>query len=68
MNLKQYVEIFSEEHIDGELLIECDEDILETDLSVSRKLHRNRLMKVISGRHSAENIIKGEDPYVRLVH
>ncbi len=68
MNLKQYSEKFTEEQIDGELLVECDAEVLESDLGVTRKLHRNRLIKVITGRHSAESIIKGEDPYVQLVH
>ena len=55
-----------EEQIDGELLAECDEVILEGDLGITSKLHRSRLMKVVSGRHSAQNIIDGHNPYVQF--
>jgi len=33
-------------------------------LQITSKLHRVRLLKLISGRHSAESIMKGDDPYV----
>lgn len=56
-----------QEHIDGELLAECNDAILENELAVSSKLHRNRLMKLITGKHSALAILEGEDPYVTLV-
>ena len=38
--------------------------VLETELKMTSKLHRVRLMKIVSGKHSAENILRGEDPYV----
>ena len=63
MKLSQYKENFSDESIDGEVLAECDETILEEELSVRNKLHRARLMKVISGKHSATSLSKGLDPY-----
>ena len=52
------------ERVNGEILIECDEHVLEADLQVMSKLHRVRLWKIINGKHSAESILKGEDPYV----
>jgi len=49
MGLKQYQDQFKTEQITGEILLECDDDMLASDLGVSSKLHRKRLMKVISG-------------------
>ena len=64
MGLKQYQNKFKEEQMNGELLSDCDEDVLKNDLGVASKLHRMRLLKVIVGRHSARSILAGEDPYV----
>ncbi|XP_064390464.1 uncharacterized protein LOC135338305 [Halichondria panicea] len=64
MGLKAYQEAFMAERVNGEVLLECDEDVLLNELKVTSKLRRVRLLKVISGRHSAEQILKGEDPYV----
>lgn len=63
MSLKQYQGKFKEEQVNGEILSECEEDVLQSDLGVSSKLHRMRLLKVISGRHSARCILSGDDPY-----
>lgn len=67
MKLSQYRELFLEESIDGEILAECDESLLEQELHITNKLHRSRLMKVITGRHSARNIQYGVDPYAGTV-
>jgi hypothetical protein len=66
MELSQYKEVFIKESVSGEILADCDNDILQTDLGVASRLHRLRLMKVISGRHSAASLIEGADPYVIL--
>ena len=50
MSLKSYQDIFKREQVNGEILSECDEEVLSSDLGVSSKLHRMRLMKVISGK------------------
>lgn len=63
MGMKQYQEVFKIEQVNGEILTECDDELLASDLGVSSKLHRMRLMKVITGRHSARSILAGEDPY-----
>lgn len=63
MKLTQYKQGFLEENIDGEILAECDDTLLEQELHIQNKLHRHRLMKVITGRHSAQNIQHGLDPY-----
>lgn len=64
MGMKQYYTSFLSERVTGEIFLECDEQVLETELKVTSKIHRVRLMKIISGKHSAEIIMKGEDPYV----
>ena len=63
MHLSQYKSEFLEETIDGEVLAECDEAILENELQIQNKIHRTRLMKVITGRHSPRNLRDGLDPY-----
>ncbi len=64
MGLKQYEGMFSREKITGEILGECDDNVLAQELKITSKLHRVRLLKVVSGRHSAESILRGGDPYV----
>lgn len=60
MNLAQYKDKFREEQVDGEILADCDEAMLEQDLLLSA-IHRNRLMKLITGIHSASSLVAGED-------
>ncbi len=43
--------------ISGEILLECDEDILENELHVSSRIHRIRLTKLINGKVSARNVL-----------
>ena len=63
MNIPQYVEKFAQEVVDGELLLELTDDILATELNVSSPLHRKRILKLITGDHSAEGYFMGEGPY-----
>lgn len=65
MDLSQYKESFAREHVTGELLFELEEDDLHSDLGVTSRIHRIRLLKVIKGSHSAQSILSGLDPYVR---
>ena len=67
MNLSQYSEVFMEESIDGEILAECNDSLLEKELHITNKVHRSRLLKVISGRHSAHNLRHGLDPYAGII-
>ncbi len=59
---------FAENGIDGEILCECDEQLLEGELGVSRKIQRMKLMKVISGRYSTRKILDGDESYVLFDH
>jgi len=58
MGLDQYVEKVTSEQISGEILLECDESVLKDEIGISSKIHRIRLMKVISGQHSAKGILE----------
>ena len=64
MHLAQYKDIFASEEITGEIFAELDEEILQMELGVSVKIHRIRLMKVINGKYSVQQILSGIDPYV----
>lgn len=66
MNLGQYKEVFHYEQIDGDTLAACDEEILLRELSIKNKLHRTRLMKIITGKLSAGNVLKGHIPSYTL--
>lgn len=63
MGLSQHQESFQAERVSGEIMLECDDTILKEELKITSRLQRVRLMKVIQGRHSAEMLICGEDPY-----
>ena len=45
------------ESIDGVILVECDEPILQHELGVSSKQDRIKLMRIISGQCSALSIL-----------
>ena len=49
MGMRQYAEKFKQEQVNGEILAECDEQVLTDDLGVTSKLHRMRLIKIVSG-------------------
>lgn len=66
MQLQQYKQKFADESISGEILADLDDKILQEELGVTSRLHCLRLMKVVNGKHSAERILKGENPYVLL--
>ena len=63
MHLAQYKDVFASEQITGEVLAELDEEILQKELEISVKIHRIRLMKVINGKYSVQQILSGNDPY-----
>ena len=57
LQLSQYKEAFEREQVDGEVLLELDDEMLQHELGVNFKIHRLRLMKIISGSNSAENLV-----------
>ena len=58
MDMSQYRQSFRREQVTGVVLALVDDDILKTDLSVSSKLHRTRLLKIVSGEVS---VVGGKD-------
>lgn len=57
--LSQYRDIFTRETMTGDILLECNEDILKHELGIESKLHRIKLMKLINGHHSAQSYLQG---------
>ena len=43
--------------LDGEILSELDEQSLENDLGISSKIHRIRLMQIVTGSRSAKDFL-----------
>ena len=58
MNLGKYLTQFYSEQIDGQLLSECDEEILQHELNITNVVHRTRLMKIVTGEQSAVDILR----------
>ena len=46
IGMKQYSEVFQEERINGEVLADMDDEMMQSDLGINSKLHRMKLMKV----------------------
>ena len=57
MNFGQYKETIARECVDGEILSELDEKSLENDLGISSKIHRIRLMQIVTGSRSAKDFL-----------
>ena len=64
MDLGQYRETFLRERISGDVLLDLDDAILQEELGMASRIHRIRIAKLIRGRHSAQSILNGVDPYV----
>lgn len=52
MDLGQYTSVFTKENVTGNDLAYLDDDDLENVLGICNRLHRIRLMKIISGQSS----------------
>ena len=60
--MSQYKTKFVEEQIGGDILIECDENVLEKELGMSLKIHRVKLLQVMTGQKSAMALLAGKSP------
>ena len=60
MGLNKYKEQFIKEGITGSLLSEFDEEILETELNVKSRIHRIKLMKIIQGSQSIDELFNSK--------
>ena len=65
--MEQYQETFIKQQINGDILSECDDDILQNELRISSRLHRMRWMRIISGQYSVKEIMSGKDGYVLML-
>ena len=66
MNMAQYQDRFAQAAVDGSILLDIDAHVLETELGVSNKLDRVKLMNIIEGKRSAKSVLDGEYNYVAL--
>ena len=57
MNLNQYKQQFVDEHMDGAVLSECDEEVLRFELGITDKAQRTKLINVIKGIDSVKDYI-----------
>ena len=58
MGLSRYAQAFKEEQIDGNILFELDDEILEEELGIKKKIHRLRLMMIITGRQCVNDYLE----------
>lgn len=58
LSLSAYKSVFAKECIDGSLLMQCDDAMLEYELNIDKSLHRLKLLRVISGKKSLQEIRK----------
>lgn len=58
MDLGKYLTQFCSQRIDGQLLSECDEELLLHKLNVTNVVHRAKLMKIVTGKQSAMDILR----------
>ena len=56
MKLGQYREIFIEQQITGAILSQCTAEVLANELEVASKIHRLRLLQIITGEISATDL------------
>ena len=56
MELRQYKEAFLREQVNGIILCDLNEQVLEKDLGVSSRLHRIRLVKVANGKFDVREL------------
>lgn len=60
LNLSQYQAKFDEEQVGGDILSHCDDATLENELGVNMKIHRLKLLQVISGERSARALLEDQ--------
>ena len=52
------LQLASQEAVGGDILVELNEDELETELGVKKKIHRLKIMKVINGSKPVTEYLK----------
>ena len=61
MGIIQYADTFIKERINGKVFLGLDEKVLLEELCIDVKIHRAQLLSVISGKRSAETILRALD-------
>jgi hypothetical protein len=61
LGLDRYKDQFITEQIDGHLLLSLTDEILEHELDIKSKIHRIKIMRVISGKQSIADYITTHD-------
>ena len=57
MNMNMYKPIFQREAVDGQLLCELTDEMLQNELEVKSSLHRLRLSSIIKGQRSVKDLL-----------
>lgn len=52
--LGHYAETIEAEELSGDILVECNEEVLERDLGIKSKLHRVKFIRIIEGKASPD--------------
>ena len=60
VGLDAYVEVFKAESISGDILQEIDDNVLCKELGVNSKLHRIKMLSLISGRFPQSTYVLSE--------
>ncbi len=58
MGLGQYKAKILSEQLSGEILLECDDTILQEEVGMASRIHRIRVVKIITGQHSARTLME----------
>ena len=54
MKLGEHEQHFAKERIDGEILSECDEEVLRLELGITDKIQLAKMMNIINGIDSVQ--------------
>ncbi len=49
-----YADMVEAENVSGDILAECNEEVLEKDMGVKSRLHRLKLLRIIEGKAGLE--------------
>lgn len=60
MGLGQYVGVVKEERLDGEIFQDLDEEMLTHEMGMASRIHRLKVLKLISGDYDARNYLIGQ--------
>lgn len=57
MGLGQYGSVVQDETLDGAIFCELDEDTLTQELGMASKIHRLKVLKLISGQYESNTAV-----------